>query len=203
MHVRGIHLAPPRSEFVGGYLDRLGRAGLPANLGSIPGSVRDAGRMPSLPRALALAARFHLPAVWRVRAGLSSQPVAPDVFAVSASKHGDGGYHLRQDPNPVEVWLAAAWYVTNQKQGVSALGLQRALGLKSYQTAWTMLHRLRRAMVRLGREPLHGRVEIDETYIAITDRGSPRSAAERAARPRRWWPWPSKFSSPRVLDVSA
>src|SRR5208283_4204420 len=44
---------------------------------------------------------------------------------------------------PLRVWLAAAWYLTNQKQGVSALGLQRVLGLKSYQTAWTMLHRFR------------------------------------------------------------
>ncbi|MBT2324940.1 transposase, partial [Variovorax paradoxus] len=42
---------------------------------------------------------------------------------------------------PLRVWLAAAWYLTNQKQGVSALGLQRVLGLGSYQTAWTMLHR--------------------------------------------------------------
>jgi transposase-like protein len=66
--------------------------------------------------------------------------------------------------------LAAAWYLTNQKQGVSALGLQRVLGLGSYQTAWTMLHRFRRAMVRIGRERLKGLVEIDETYIAITDR---------------------------------
>ena len=49
---------------------------------------------------------------------------------------------------PLRVWLAAAWYVTNQKQGVSALGLQRVLGLGSYQTAWAMLHRFRRAMVR-------------------------------------------------------
>ena len=49
---------------------------------------------------------------------------------------------------PLRVWLAAAWYLTNQKQGVSALGLQRVLGLGSYQTAWTMLHRFRRAMVR-------------------------------------------------------
>ena len=80
---------------------------------------------------------------------------------------------------PLRVWLAAAWYVTNQKQGVNALGLQRVLGLKSYQTAWTMLHRLRRAMVRPGRERLHGRVEVDETYIAITDRESRRSAAGR------------------------
>jgi transposase-like protein len=47
---------------------------------------------------------------------------------------------------PLKVWLAAAWYLTSQKSGVSALGLQRVLGLGSYQTAWTMLHRFRRAM---------------------------------------------------------
>ena len=71
---------------------------------------------------------------------------------------------------PLRVWLAAAWYLTNQKQGVSALGLQRVLGLGSYQTAWTMLHRFRRAMVRPGREQLKGLVEVDETYLAITER---------------------------------
>ena len=71
---------------------------------------------------------------------------------------------------PLRVWLAGAWYLTNQKLGVSALGLQRVLGLGSYQTAWTMLHRFRKAMVRRGRERLHGQVEVDETYLAITDR---------------------------------
>jgi len=71
---------------------------------------------------------------------------------------------------PLRVWLAAAWYLTNQKQGVSALGLQRVLGLGSYETAWTMLHRFRRAMVRPDRERLKGQVEVDETYLAITDR---------------------------------
>ena len=71
---------------------------------------------------------------------------------------------------PLRVWLGAAWYLTNPKQGVSALGLQRVLGLGSYQTAWTMLHRLRRAMVRPGREQLKGLVEVDEPYLAITDR---------------------------------
>ena len=80
---------------------------------------------------------------------------------------------------PLRVWLAAAWYVTNQKQGVSALGLQRVLGLGSYQTAWTMLHRFRRAMVRAGREPLKGTVEIDETYLALTDRKHPITAKNR------------------------
>lgn len=80
---------------------------------------------------------------------------------------------------PLKVWLAAAWYVTNQKQGVSALGLQRVLGLGSYQTAWTMLHRFRRAMVRPCRERLKGVVEVDETYLAITDRKQPISPVGR------------------------
>ena len=53
------------------------------------------------------------------------------------------------------------WYVTNQKHGVSALGLQRILGLGSYQTAWAWLHKLRRAMVRPGRDLLGGAVEVD------------------------------------------
>ncbi len=80
---------------------------------------------------------------------------------------------------PLRVWLAGAWYVTNQKLGVSALGLQRVLGLGGYQTAWTMLHRFRKAMVRLDRERLGGLVEVDETYLAITDREAPISKAKR------------------------
>ena len=80
---------------------------------------------------------------------------------------------------PLKVWLAAAWYITNQKHGVSALGLQRVLGLGGYQTAWTMLHRFRRAMVRPGRDRLKGKVEVDETFIAITDRINPISKVGR------------------------
>ena len=83
---------------------------------------------------------------------------------------------------PLRVWLAGAWYVTNQKLGVSALGLQRVLGLGSYQTAWAMLHRFRRAMVRPERAKLHGLVEIDETYLAITDRLTPISAKRRKSK---------------------
>ena len=66
---------------------------------------------------------------------------------------------------PLSSWFAAAWFVTSQKQGLSALGLQRALGLGSYQTAWMMLHRFRVAMVRPDRERLTGRVEVDESYV--------------------------------------
>jgi len=72
---------------------------------------------------------------------------------------------------PLRTWFQAMWYVTNQKQGVSALGLQRALGLGSYQTAWAWLHKLRRAMVRPGRDQLTVEVEVDETYVGGAEAG--------------------------------
>ena len=65
---------------------------------------------------------------------------------------------------PLRVWFRAIWHVTSQKHGVSALGLQRVLGLRSYETAWTWMHKLRCAMVRPGRDRLSGVVEVDETY---------------------------------------
>src|SRR5712692_1806405 len=66
---------------------------------------------------------------------------------------------------PLSTWFAAAWYATGTKHGVSALSLQRLLGLGSYETAWALLHKLRRAMVRPGRDRLGGEVEVDETAI--------------------------------------
>ena len=65
---------------------------------------------------------------------------------------------------PLTIWFRAMWQVTSQKNGISALGLQRVLGLGSYKNAWTLLHKLRRAMVRPGRERLQGVVEVDEAY---------------------------------------
>jgi hypothetical protein len=55
--------------------------------------------------------------------------------------------------------------MTTDKRGVSALLLQRQLGLGCYETAWMMLHKLRRAMVNAVREPLHGEVEVDDTWV--------------------------------------
>lgn len=69
------------------------------------------------------------------------------------------------------LWFRAIWWVTSQKNGASALGLKRVLGLGSYETAWTWLHKLRRAMVRPGRDRLSGRVEVDETYIGGLEEG--------------------------------
>jgi transposase-like protein len=72
---------------------------------------------------------------------------------------------------PLTIWFRAMWQVTSQKNGISALGLQRVLGLGSYKTAWAMLHKLRRAMVRPGRERLSGSVEADETYLGGLEEG--------------------------------
>ena len=66
---------------------------------------------------------------------------------------------------PLRTWFRAIWAVTTDKTGVSALGMKRVLGLGSYQTAWTWLHKLRRAMVRPEQDRLCGRIEVDETYV--------------------------------------
>ncbi len=72
---------------------------------------------------------------------------------------------------PMTTWFRAMWYVTSQKNGASALGIQRVLGLGSYKTAWALLHKLRRAMVRPGRDRLKGIVEADETYWGREEEG--------------------------------
>ncbi len=72
---------------------------------------------------------------------------------------------------PLTLWFRAIWWVTSQKNGASAMGLQRILGLGSYKTAWTWLHKLRRAMVRPGRDRLSGTIEVDETYWGGLEEG--------------------------------
>jgi transposase-like protein len=82
---------------------------------------------------------------------------------------------------PLVMWFRAMWYVTSQKNGASALGLQRVLGLASYETAWTWLHKLRRAIVRPERDRLSGWVEVDETLVGGLEEGaSGRQTARKA-----------------------
>lgn len=69
------------------------------------------------------------------------------------------------------MWFTACWLFATQKDGISALSLQRALGISSYQTAWAMLHRLRSSLIRPGSELLSGKVEVDETLIGGTEEG--------------------------------
>ena len=73
------------------------------------------------------------------------------------------------------------WWVTSQRTGASAKGLQEVLGLGSYETAWTWLHKLRRAMVRPGRDRLTGTVEVDETYLGGFEEGVRGRQTEKKA----------------------
>lgn len=82
---------------------------------------------------------------------------------------------------PLRLWFHAIWYVVNQKNGVSALGLQKAIGLGSYHTAWEWLHKLRRAMVRPDRDRLSGIVEMDETFVGGEHPGKCGRGAEGKA----------------------
>ena len=96
---------------------------------------------------------------WRTKRGLWVCRACERQSSVTA------GTLLAGTRTPLGSWFAAIWQLTNQKQGLSALGLKRLLGLGSYETAWAQLHKLRRAMVRPGRELLQGLVELDEGYV--------------------------------------
>lgn len=82
---------------------------------------------------------------------------------------------------PLQDWFRAMWWMTDQKHRLSALGLQRLLGLGSYRTAWLWLKKLRRAMVLPGRDPLRGQVEVDETYVVGVEAGGGRRHLESKA----------------------
>jgi len=79
------------------------------------------------------------------------------------------GTIFEQTKTGLAKWFLAIYLVTSSKGGISAMELQRQMGFGSYQTAWSWLHKIRKAMVRPDRQPLAGRVEADESYV-----GGPR-----------------------------
>lgn len=79
---------------------------------------------------------------------------------------------------PLLIWFHAIWWIVAQKNGVSAKGLQKILGLGSYQTAWTWLHKFRRLMVLNGRSKLEGVVEVDEVLVGGKASGKRGRGAE-------------------------
>ena len=81
------------------------------------------------------------------------------------------GTLLEKTHKPLEVWFRAVFEISSRRNGISAKELQRIMGLGSYKTAWTWLHKLRAAMVRPDREPLGHRVEIDEAYVGAKRSG--------------------------------
>jgi len=106
-----------------------------------------------------------------------SWPVREHTYECAECHHQESvlsGTLFQDTHKPLMLWFRAIWYVTSQKNGTSALGLQRILGIGSYKTAWAWLHKLRRAMVRPGRERLSGRVEVDEAYIGAPEKGGKR-----------------------------
>lgn len=105
---------------------------------------------------------------WATKRGLWSCAGCGRQVSVTA------GTVFQDTRTPLTLWFRAIWWVTCQKHGTSALGLQRVLGLGSYRTAWTWLHKLRRAMVRPGRDRLAGEVEVDETFVGGVEAGGGR-----------------------------
>lgn len=74
---------------------------------------------------------------------------------------------------PLRLWFLAMYLFVSSKRGISALELQRELGLSKYQTAWTWLHKLRNAVAMRSTTPLRGRLEIDETWEGGLRHGRP------------------------------
>lgn len=112
---------------------------------------------------------------------------SPQLWQCAACRHQTSvtaGTILHRTKTPLTVWFWAAYLMTTDKRGLSALLLQRQLGLGNYETAWMMLHKFRRAMVSTSREPLRGEVEVDDTWIGGPQaglRGSRQLKGRKAA----------------------
>ncbi len=111
---------------------------------------------------------------WPVRTVLWQCAVCGRQTSVTA------GTVLQDTRTPLTTWFRAMWCVTSSKTGTSALALQQVLGLGSYHTAWAWLHKLRRAMVRPGRDRLSGHVEVDESFVGGLGGAEGRSTATKA-----------------------
>ena len=106
--------------------------------------------------------------------GRKSWPVRGVLLQCAGCGHQSSvtaGTIFQDTRKPLTLWFRAMWAVTSQKNGASAIGIQRELGLGSYDTAWTWLHKLRRAMVRPGRDRLAGSLEVDETFWGSEEEG--------------------------------
>ena len=114
---------------------------------------------------------FHCPrcaettAAWRSGRGLLICAACRQQISVTA------GTLFDKTRKPLRSWFHVAWEITNAKQGVNALTMRHRLGLRSYQTAWSWLHKFRRAMVRPDRDRLTGEVEVDEAYVGGEETG--------------------------------
>ena len=107
----------------------------------------------------------HAGEAWRMRRGLFLCSACRAQTSVTAGTIFEG------TRKPLKLWFIAAWEITSHKYGANAANVQRVLGLKSYKTAWSWLHKLRRAMVCPDRDRLLGVVEVDEMYVGGQEEG--------------------------------
>jgi hypothetical protein len=104
------------------------------------------------------------------------------VHRLRAAAFGDRRDGLSSHPHATATWFAAAWLIGQDKRGVSALFLARELALR-YDTAWLMAHKLRHELSERPEYPLHGLIEIDESYYG--GRGKPESRGRGLGDPNK------------------
>src|SRR3954471_18804433 len=135
----------------------------------VPGPVRHRRAVSGAPVQGPLAGRFPLRCLRARRCLRAQDQDRLRVRGLPQAALAPGRHHLRADQDGLGQVVPGDLPGEASKGGIAATELKRQLGLGSYQTAWTWLHKLRKAMVRPDREPLAGRVEADETYV-----GGPR-----------------------------
>ena len=104
-------------------------------------------------------------------------PIGDMLYKCSICRHETSviaGTIFQDTRKPLRAWFTAIWWITTQKNGASAMGLQQVLGLGSYKTAWTWLHKIRTAMINPNRTKLTGIIEVDECYIGGEEHGGKR-----------------------------
>jgi transposase-like protein len=131
-------------------------------------------------------ARLRWPEGFRGRrcGNMKADAIGATLYPCSACRYQVAviaGTIFQDTPKPRTMWFRAFWWVAGQKNGASALGLKRILGLGSDQTAWVGLHKRRTARVRPGRDRLGGLVEVDESYVGGEKSGKRGRGAEGKA----------------------
>ena len=108
-----------------------------------------------------LARRTCVPSLRRAARSSDEGPSPSNAWVAATQVSLTGGTILHNTKTPLTAWFWATYLTVTDKRGMPALLLQRQLGLRRYETAWMLLHKLRRAMVNAAREPLQGDVEIE------------------------------------------
>lgn len=116
--------------------------------------------------------KCHHTEYWINKRGIMVCKSCKDELSVTA------GTIFHRSKLPLVTIFRALWWMVAQKNGVSAVGLQRVLGIGSYRTAWTWLHKFRRLMVFPDRDRLSGKVEVDETIVGGKKSGKRGRGAE-------------------------